>query len=1097
MSESKKDLNTNIAISLQGQSLSALSYFLIIFMDQVYFLQALREILIDRAIIIVIGSLLISALLSGISTALLLKKISNYIMIIISGTFGALGRILLSIPDISFNEANYNYPIYNTGLYLIFVSFPMAIITLFGMLNVDFAKKRINNRNLKEEKSQNGGFDNVDNVDNVANVETITIVLAFSFGFILSFIYNWWSRITGLAENMILNILLGAFGLVLFFILLTSGIYKIKNELDRDLKNLERSAGIKKIILIFTTREPRESLLEDTSFNHNKDDDNDNEGKKHLSVIAILLPLFLFLYLSFSYPALYAYMAGIPYPQIHIIFILGMLAGSITALYVLLGEYMEKGCENNNNSQMSKTIRSKNIILKSYPVISLISVIFFGLLSFFPAGNKSYTIIYFFMAYVVAFGVIYTINIVINYQSKDIEKAVLILVIFFIIGYFVLKLLSTERYIPFLEEIIGLTFAIPTFLIYRKKGRNKGRSGGHDKKKVSISDIIPKNTLNKAKIFALLFIVLFTLPIISIEFQNMDLSGASGAPSSSTSNPEKTVWASLYTWYGVPGQPAGMFRYPEWQKNASLNLSDYYNYKKPYRNVLEKYMLERMENGFNYSLSSMHNLSYAHKPDTFQLNGSADGSGKTLILSFNYTRIAYSRMYLEFNLSADNYTFDNGKFSIEIYGRSWNKAENSYNYYLINKSIDLSKYQAITIDSEHRYYIIDEVMYILQNKTKVDWAPGNVVVIKYTSDKSGNYSMGINYFQGSAWSHYDEDYHTYADADGYYFNDPPVHLATAHHAFYNGTPWPDIPKYGTYNHSRWHEFPSDNQIYYGIYDSLNETVIASQLMLMEKAGIDVVQIMHPWDVIVARYIMDIAGSINSNLTFSYYTGRSISEVARIMEYLASDPRFYKINDRAVITWGFTGGLNEPYSVFYRKIEELKRTYNVYLVADLYSNRFLAKEELLYSYDCWYYYDTSAFYRQGYGDPRIKNYQGDGKLYPMSAWGHLDKIFGSLSTLAHGHNREYCAIIIPGTDNTAVHGFIGSEMYDGRTGTINTRSGGLTFNLTWQAAIKARADFIDIVSWNELHEGTEIEPTIENGTQYVEWNAYWAAIFKSD
>jgi hypothetical protein len=108
---------------------------------------------------------------------------------------------------------------------------------------------------------------------------------------------------------------------------------------------------------------------------------------------------------------------------------------------------------------------------------------------------------------------------------------------------------------------------------------------------------------------------------------------------------------------------------------------------------------------------------------------------------------------------------------------------------------------------------------------------------------------------------------------------------------------------------------------------------------------------------------------------------------------------------------------------------------------------------------------------------------------------LDRKFGEVSALAHSYGATYCAIIIPGTDNTVVHGFIGDPLYDGRTGTINTREAGLTFNRTWEAAIASGADFACVVSWNELHEGTEIEPTVEDGTAYVELCAYWAQRFR--
>ena len=46
------------------------------------------------------------------------------------------------------------------------------------------------------------------------------------------------------------------------------------------------------------------------------------------------------------------------------------------------------------------------------------------------------------------------------------------------------------------------------------------------------------------------------------------------------------------------------------------------------------------------------------------------------------------------------------------------------------------------------------------------------------------------------------------------------------------------------------------------------------------------------------------------------------------------------------------------------------------------------------------------------------------------------------------------------------------------------SGGQTYRVLWEEAIKADPDWVLITSWNEWHEGSEIEPSWEDGDVYV-------------
>ena len=150
-----------------------------------------------------------------------------------------------------------------------------------------------------------------------------------------------------------------------------------------------------------------------------------------------------------------------------------------------------------------------------------------------------------------------------------------------------------------------------------------------------------------------------------------------------------------------------------------------------------------------------------------------------------------------------------------------------------------------------------------------------------------------------------------------------------------------------------------------------------------------------------------------------------------------------------------------------------------------------KEEMLdlQLFDGYYFYDTTGMFRSGYGSPAIPVMQKDG--LQMEGQGGLNTLFRAAASISHAHGLIYASTVIPGADNTCVHDFTGKPLYDGRPAVIVERVGGLTFNETWQASLDAGAEWITITSWNELHEGTEIEPTLENGTFYIQLSKVWS------
>jgi glycoprotein endo-alpha-1,2-mannosidase len=80
----------------------------------------------------------------------------------------------------------------------------------------------------------------------------------------------------------------------------------------------------------------------------------------------------------------------------------------------------------------------------------------------------------------------------------------------------------------------------------------------------------------------------------------------------------------------------------------------------------------------------------------------------------------------------------------------------------------------------------------------------------------------------------------------------------------------------------------------------------------------------------------------------------------------------------------------------------------------------------------------------------------------------------------------CVTVIPGYDDT--------KLKRPAPRPTTSRYGGETYRVLWQEAIAARPDWILVTSWNELHEGSEIEPTKENGDRELAATKQFAQSF---
>lgn len=85
------------------------------------------------------------------------------------------------------------------------------------------------------------------------------------------------------------------------------------------------------------------------------------------------------------------------------------------------------------------------------------------------------------------------------------------------------------------------------------------------------------------------------------------------------------------------------------------------------------------------------------------------------------------------------------------------------------------------------------------------------------------------------------------------------------------------------------------------------------------------------------------------------------------------------------------------------------------------------------------------------------------------------IYNIASESAHSRSMTFVATVVPGFNNSAVQKF---------NTTVIGRGNGSLYSSYWSVAKNCSADGYAITSFNEWHEGTEIEPSMEYGDQYI-------------
>jgi len=137
--------------------------------------------------------------------------------------------------------------------------------------------------------------------------------------------------------------------------------------------------------------------------------------------------------------------------------------------------------------------------------------------------------------------------------------------------------------------------------------------------------------------------------------------------------------------------------------------------------------------------------------------------------------------------------------------------------------------------------------------------------------------------------------------------------------------------------------------------------------------------------------------------------------------------------------------------------------NPYIIMDFGGYEVCAKIQDFMEYFSGFIDGTHMYYPLGFSTNTLKVYD----LYQKAC------------QLAHSYGKAFIATVMPGFNNVAT-----SSNKTNALEHVVDRRNGVTYSMFWLIAKASHPDGYAITSFNEWHEGTEIEPSIQYGYQYI-------------
>jgi len=263
----------------------------------------------------------------------------------------------------------------------------------------------------------------------------------------------------------------------------------------------------------------------------------------------------------------------------------------------------------------------------------------------------------------------------------------------------------------------------------------------------------------------------------------------------------------------------------------------------------------------------------------------------------------------------------------------------------------------------------------------------------------------------------------------------------------------------------------------GAYDSHDPKLIDTHIRMAKESGLS--GFIATWwgqgtfDDQAFRVLLDRAEAQKFHVTVYWETApgkgeaqirRAAADLSYILTNYAARPAFLKLRGKPVIfVYGRTLG-QVPYNAWPEIIRRVRaRAGDFLLIADRYSEAYARMFDGVHTYNIC------------------------GKIRGMSldqVRGWARQAYGKATALARRHRRVSCVTVIPGYDDTKIR----------RPGLKAERRGGRLYETLWREAVRADPDWILITSWNEWHEGSEIEPSREFGDLYLRLTRRFAPAF---
>nr|MDO8115033.1 hypothetical protein [Candidatus Sigynarchaeota archaeon] len=268
----------------------------------------------------------------------------------------------------------------------------------------------------------------------------------------------------------------------------------------------------------------------------------------------------------------------------------------------------------------------------------------------------------------------------------------------------------------------------------------------------------------------------------------------------------------------------------------------------------------------------------------------------------------------------------------------------------------------------------------------------------------------------------------------------------------------------------------------GSYDSADPALIEQHLREAEWAGIDALVVSYwgagGYGFTNFKNMLNVANLINSNLSFTLYFEIFMNNMENKTE---DEAAAFISNEFLMIYQTFT-------STQYKDLiwhEQGKPVLFVYVVQAVTAGTWDKVMANITGSNVSFF---TVADRPGSSPSYNKHFQGTHQYdvyYPT----YHDDYINTYLDLKHNAQRFgqiFCAGVAPGYDDHMV-----------RPGNLPLpRDGNQTYQRSWSVAVSLNPDWITITSWNEWHEGTEIEPSVENGDKALNQTRAYVAEFKS-